>query len=166
MSKIEKPAKAKRGRPSSYSEEVADVILQRIMGGEGLVTICMDDDMPGTSTVYRWLAAPENELFRDRYARAREVQADVLADEILRIADTPQVGRKVKIDADGEEEITEGDMIEHRRLQVDARKWYASKLAPKKYGDKQQVEHSGSLSIADALREAKAKRRQGAGDAG
>lgn len=155
----------KLGRPCSYTEEIAEKILGRIMEGEGLVTICQADDMPGKSTVYRWLAAPGNDDFRDRYARAREVQADVLADEILRIADTPQIGRKTKIDADGDEEVTEGDMIEHRRLQVDARKWYASKLAPKKYGDKQQIEHSGTVSIADALREAKARRQQG-GSAG
>lgn len=59
-----------------------------------------------------------------------------MAAEIIKIADTPVVGIKKKTNEKGEVETTEGDMIEHRRLQVDARKWAASKLAPKKYGDK------------------------------
>lgn len=96
--------------------------------------------MPNKATVYRWLGS--NEPFRDLYARAREDQADTLADEIVNIADNPVVGIKTKTGKDGVE-ITEGDMIEHRRLQVDARKWVAAKLKPKKYGDKATHEHTG-----------------------
>jgi hypothetical protein len=70
-----------------------------------------------------------------------------LADEILDIANTPVVGVKTKTNEKGEVETTEGDMIEHRRLQVDARKWIAAKLKPKKYGDKQEIEHSGNVSV-------------------
>lgn len=85
-----------------------------------------------------------NDEFRDNYARAREDQAHKLAEEILHIADTPMIGVKTKTDKDGNVETTEGDMIEHRRLQVDARKWYAGKVAPKKYGDFQRTEVSGA----------------------
>lgn len=96
--------------------------------------------MPHRATVFRWLIAhPE---FSDQYARAREAQADALADEIVYIADTPQVGQKTVSKATGLE-ITEADMIEHRRLQVDARKWMAGKLAPKKYGERVIAEHTG-----------------------
>jgi hypothetical protein len=73
---------------------------------------------------------------------SRTAQADVLFDEILKIADTPDIGVKTVTKASGVETI-EGDMIEHRRLQIDARKWIAARLAPKKYGDKQAIEHSG-----------------------
>lgn len=89
--------------------------------------------MPCMVTVYAWLR--KHEEFANNYIRAREDQADTLADEIVRIADTPMLGIKTKTDAEGNVETTEGDMIEHRRLQVDARKWIASKLKPKKYGD-------------------------------
>jgi hypothetical protein len=99
--------------------------------------------MPNKMTVLRWLADERNELFRAQYARAREIQADTLAEEILDISNTPVMGTKSVSKATGIE-ITEGDMIEHRRLQVDARKWYASKLAPKKYGDKVQQEVTGA----------------------
>lgn len=102
--------------------------------------------MPGQSTVFRWLAKDENADFREQYARARETQADVLFDEILTIADTPVIGVKTVTKATGVEK-TEGDMIEHRRLQVDARKWMLGKMQPKKYGDKVVNEHSGEVSF-------------------
>lgn len=136
------PKKSKpTGRPSSYTQEIADAICVRLMEGESLRSICADEAMPGQSTVYQWLTT--NEAFAEQYARAREVQADTLADEILEISNTPVVGQKVKITEDGRREISEGDMIEHRRLQVDARKWLAGKLRPKKYSDKLQAELSG-----------------------
>lgn len=129
------------GRPSAYSGDIAAIICERIADGNSLRTICAEDGMPNKATVLRWISS--NDAFRDQYARAREAQADALFDEILAIADAPRIGEKIKIDKDGNKEITRGDMIEHRRLQVDTRKWMASKLLPKKYGDKQQLEHSG-----------------------
>lgn len=131
------------GRPSDFTQEIADTICERIADGESLRSICNGEDMPNKATVFRWLAG--NDTFRDQYARARETQADALFDEILAIADTPQIGEKRKVKEDGGVEVSTGDMIEHRRLQVDARKWMAGKLRPKKYGDKLDVEHSGQL---------------------
>ena len=84
--------------------------------------------------------------FRNQYIRARDIQADVLFDEIHQIADTPQKGTKTVRRGEGDNstvETTEADMIEHRRLQIDARKWLIGKMAPKKYGDKQTHEHAG-----------------------
>ncbi len=66
-----------------------------------------------------------------------------MAEEIIEISDTPCLGVKTKTLKDGSEEVTEGDMIEHRRLQVDARKWLLSKMRPEKYGDRTSLEHSG-----------------------
>jgi hypothetical protein len=93
------------------------------------------------ATVYRWLLAHDD--FCEMYTRAREDQADTLADQIIAIADTPLQGVKTKTDSDGNIETTEGDMIEHRRLQVDARKWIAAKLKPRKYGEKVEQTHVG-----------------------
>jgi hypothetical protein len=123
-------------RQTDYTEELADTICERIADGESLRSICLDEDMPNKATVFRWLADPEREAFRDQYARARECQADGYVDEAVDIADTPQEGVKTKTMPDGKIETTTGDMIEHRRLQIDARKWAAAKLHPKKYGDK------------------------------
>lgn len=134
-----KPAGAaprKPGRQSGYSDATADAICERLANGESLVAICKRDGMPAASTVFKWLT--ERPAFSERYARAREAQADTLAQEILHIANTPQKGVIVTTKEWGEE-IRTADMIEHRRLQVDARKWIAAKLAPKKYGDKLEV---------------------------
>ncbi len=133
-------------RPSSYSVKVADTICERLAEGKSLNSICASDDMPHKATVFRWLSSHDE--FRDQYARAREAQADVLFDEILDIANTPIEGKKTKLDKDGEVvEISKGDMIEHRRLQIDARKWMAGKLRPKVYGDKLDVGLTGALDF-------------------
>lgn len=133
------PAEARSpGRPSSYTEEIGDLICERIADGESLRTICASDNMPSRRTILNWLVADAS--FCAKYAHAREAQADLLAEEIVHIADTPQIGTRSVSKPSGLE-ITEADMVEHRRLQVLARQWYASKLAPKKYGDK--VQHTG-----------------------
>ena len=129
------------GRPSDYSEGLAAEICSRLADGRSLRSICRDDDMPHMSTVFLWLGKyPE---FSEQYARARETQADALFDEALDIADTPQLGVKTVTKPGGVVEKTEGDMIEHRRLQIETRKWIAGKLRPKKYGDRTQLEHTG-----------------------
>lgn len=122
------------GRPSSFTQETADAICERLANGESLNAICKDEGLPAESTVRAW-AVDDIEGFAAKYARAREIGYERLADEILHIADTPQIGSKTVSKASGLE-ITEGDMIEHRRLQVDARKWMLAKMLPKKYGDK------------------------------
>lgn len=132
------------GRPSSFTVAIGDEICERIAEGESLRAICSAASMPNKATVFRWLAA--DETFRDQYARAREAQADALFDEILHIADTPLKGVKTKTTPNGVE-TQEGDMIEHRRLQVDARKWMAGKLRPKVYGDKLDIEHKGGVTV-------------------
>ena len=111
---------AKTGRPSGYSEEVAGTICQEIMEGKSLRTICARKDMPSASTVYAWLGQYPG--FQDMYAHAREIQADVLADEILEIADS-------EIDTN------------RARVMIDTRKWLAGKLRPKKYGDRVALDH-------------------------
>jgi hypothetical protein len=126
-------------RPSEFSDETAYEICSRLAQGESLNRICKSDDMPGLSTVYRWLDARTE--FRERYARAREDQADTLADEILDISDeSPATAIE---HGEGEVIKVDGAAVAHQRLRVDTRKWIASKLKPKKYGDKQSTEISG-----------------------
>lgn len=105
-------------------------------------------------TVYRWLS--QREEFRNLYAQAREDQADTLADEIQAIADEPMAGKKITTKANGDVETVEFDMIEHRKLRVDARKWIAAKLKPKKYGDKVEHEHGGVMRVVLANADASA----------
>ena len=74
--------------------------------------------------------------FSEQYARAREAQADKLAEEALQIADD---GRSdTYVDGDGNVK-TDTEVIQRSKLRVDTRKWLASKMAPKKYGDKMAI---------------------------
>lgn len=101
--------------------------------------------MPSRETVYAWMAS--NQAFSDRYARAVEDRAEKLAEEIIAIADDDEgdYGFKEVKDGDGEsaKPCILPDNIQRAKLRVDARKWIASKLFPRKYGDKVQSEISG-----------------------
>jgi hypothetical protein len=123
-------------RASEYTQEMAEAICERLANGESLRTICSDEDMPSQSTVFRWLTAVAE--FREQYALAREAQADTLADETLTIADDGRNDWMEKYGKDGDQIgwLVNGEAIGRSKLRVDARKWFASKLAPKKYGDK------------------------------
>ena len=125
-------APKKTGRPSDYTDELAAELCARIADGKSLRTVCSAPDMPGKSTVMRWLVAPEHQGFRDQYARAREAAADKMAEEALEIADG--IGRK---------EAADHGVVARDRLRVDTRKWFVSKLAPKKYGDRHMHELTG-----------------------
>ena len=109
--------------------------------------------MPGESAVRFWVL-DDLDGFAAKYTRARAVGYERMAEEILAISDTPMIGTKSVSKATGLE-ITEGDMIEHRRLQVDTRKWMLAKMLPKVYGDKQQVEHSGQVDVVSVLNAAR-----------
>jgi hypothetical protein len=121
------------GRPIEFDQETADRICEQLTEGLSLRKICLAEDMPCCSTVYKWLTkVPE---FAEQYAHARESQADTLADEIIDIADDGSndwMGDKD--DEDGTQ--YNGDAVARSRLRVEARKWVAAKLKPKKYGDK------------------------------
>lgn len=124
-------------RPTDFSTEIADTICDKIADGESLRSICAAEDMPAKSTVFRWLSLHKE--FSDQYARAREAQADSLFDEILDIADDGV--QDVRETEDGRE-IVNHDHIQRSKLRVDARKWMAGKLQPKKYGEKVTQDHT------------------------
>lgn len=129
--KASKPDKKPLGRPSVYTKAMGDKICARLATGETLRSICRDDGFPPESTVRQW-ALDNVQGFYAQYVRARDIGLDAMADEILDIADTPHDGVTVTEKVSGTEKRF-GDMVEHRKLRVDTRKWYLSKLAPKRY---------------------------------
>ncbi len=131
----------KQGRPFKYSEQIVDKICEQIAkSNKGLHHILKSNSsFPSFSTFFKWLGMTEYSYLTDKYARAREIQAEFLADEIIEIADTCRQGKKT-VKKLGGTETTTGDMIERSRLQVDARKWKAAKLAPRKFGDKVEMD--------------------------
>jgi hypothetical protein len=136
-----------------YSPEIAAEICDRLAQGESLRAICEDLHMPSERAVRFWVLDDLNG-FASQYARARAVGYERMAEEILAISDTPLIGTKSVSKATGLE-ITEGDMIEHRRLQVDTRKWMLAKMLPKVYGDKQHVELTGQVDVVSSMLQAR-----------
>ena len=144
--KQEQKTPKKMGRPSSFSQQIADHICTELSKGKSLRSILKEDGMPAYQTVYVWLAS--NPQFQDQYTRAREDQADTLADEIIAIADeVPEVVPVI--------DKRTGELIEHKldnaflqwqKNRIDARKWTAMKLKPKKYGDRVALTGAGDGS--------------------
>lgn len=120
-------AKRKRGRPSTYTRKVADQIIQRFEAGETLREICRSHGMPPAPTVRHWVL-DDVDGFAERYARARDLGIDAIVEDAIDRAKAS--GRdNVQVQAD--------------RLYVDTIKWYACKMAPRRYSDRQTVEHTG-----------------------
>lgn len=118
---------AKMGRPSDFTEELALKICDLLSDGTSLRKICAKAEMPAKITVLKWLATkPE---FAAQYNAAREMQADSIFDEIKDIADDR------KLDA------------QDKRVRIDARKWIAGKMRPKKYGDRSEVDLTGHVTF-------------------
>jgi hypothetical protein len=128
-----------------FSQELFDEICVRIAEGESLRKICKDDKMPNLTSVWKWLN--DNEELSKQYARAREEQAEYYADEITEICDA-----KIPLDAFGK---IDAGAVNQARLKIDARKWIASKLKPKKFGDftKVQAEVKDTSSTSSWLGE-------------
>lgn len=124
-----------------FTAELGDEICERLVSGESLRAICRSDHMPSAGLVCRWLGDEDKQAFSEQYARAREAQADTLADELIDIADD---GSNDWMERNGKDEepgyALNGEHIQRSKLRVDTRKWIASKLKPKKYGDRSSID--------------------------
>jgi hypothetical protein len=136
--------KDKGGRPSKYTTKLADEICERLSSGESLNAISKDDHMPHRVNIMRWLLNTENkgfDLFRTKYALAREIQYQNMADELLDISDNDVsqpliIDGKVALDENGIAIMVKDNVgVQHARLRVDTRKWFMSKVLPK-FSDK------------------------------
>jgi hypothetical protein len=120
----EKPLPGRPGRPSTYSETIADEIVRRMIEGENMTKICEGGGMPSRATVYGWFDRhPE---FYARCARAREALADHLVDKIEQMADNATLKN-----------------IEKVKLKISVAQWRAMKVAPRMYGDRMRAEITG-----------------------
>ncbi|MFA5387285.1 MAG: terminase small subunit protein [Candidatus Paceibacterota bacterium] len=134
------------GRPSKYSDEYADLIIERICSGMSLSEICRDDEMPARSTVLLWVAT-DRESFSDRYAKACMARAYFWADELIDIADDSSNDYMTR-QRDGENyEAVNPEAIARARLRVDTRKWLMCKLIPA-YSDKVELGATGDVAAA------------------
>ena len=115
------------GRPSIFTEEIADNICAAIALGTNLNRLCESEDYPDQATVYRWML--KEPAFCEKYARARQARADVRSDRSDALREDLLAGR---IDPN------------QARVAFDIERWQAGKENPKRYGDKVQQEVSGT----------------------
>jgi hypothetical protein len=75
------------GRPTKFTQKLADAICHRISEGESLRSIVKDDDMPSAYTIFQWLLDEEHEPFGEQYEKARNIQAELMFEELVEIAE-------------------------------------------------------------------------------
>lgn len=133
-------------KQSEYTEEVALQICSRMAEGESVRSICRDEEMPCLATIFNWLR--QQPTFVEHYTRAREVREETIFEENLEISDD---GTNDWMERRSEAEkgagvntgwTVNGEHIQRSRLRVDTRKWMLARMNPKKYGEKQTLEHT------------------------
>lgn len=136
------------GRPIKFTQEIAEEICEKIATTTlGLNAICAADHLPNVRTVYRWLR--DDEDFCQMYARAKEIQIDLLVEEIIKISDDSSQDTLIATGLDGAPyEKPNTEWINRSKLRVDSRKWIAARLNRRKYGD--NIDHTtGGEQIAN-----------------
>jgi len=127
-----------------FTQDIADEICFRLAEGQSLRQICRDEKMPVMSTVLLWVLQDKN--FAEQYRHAREIQADVMFDEVIDIADDGSNDwTEIETKSGRVIEVADHEHINRSRLRVETRKWYISKVLPKKYGEKSVDQDSAKL---------------------
>ncbi|HEU5366666.1 MAG TPA: hypothetical protein VFU62_14105 [Hanamia sp.] len=137
------------GRPSSYTQELANEICETIQcTSKGIKRLCKEHEhWPSHNTIYRWLSTYSE--FNDRYARAKRQQIEVLVDEILSIAEDSS--NDYMMNEDGKL-VVNHEHIQRSRLRIDTIKWLAAKLCPRIYGDRIQVDNTNDEAAKEIAR--------------
>jgi len=141
-----------------WTQELEDEIISRVSNGEPITHITKEDHMPAYPTFYRWvygeyglIPKPEADRLRERYARAQLDYHIRLANEVTSIADDDSGDHTLKKTIGGKEVVIPNKEYTARsKLRIEARQWILSKFAPKQFGDKVQVEHTGQVEHTQA----------------
>ncbi len=148
------------GRPTIYCEELADSICEAVATTTmGLPRICeANPHFPTRETIYKWRYKYQD--FSDKYIKAKQAQADLLAEECLSIADDCQNDYMDSLD---KESVNigyklHGEHVNRSRLRIDTRKFLAAKLIPQIYGDNKKDDNKNdSVSLLEKLVTGKVK---------
>lgn len=131
-------------RPCEYDEAAFTELMERLAAGETLKQICESDDKyPCSHTVRKWVIDNVNGC-SSRYTRAREMGMHEMVDETIVISDDSSNDTMIVRRGDKDVKVANNEWINRSRLRVDTRKWLASKIIPKIYGDRVQTEITGA----------------------
>ncbi len=132
------------GRPTTFTPELGTKICDRIALGESTRNILKDTDMPSSSTFYKWLLDKDKKDFSEQYETSCNIRAELMFEELNEIADDSSNDYMKKVGIDGEiQEVPNKEHVQRSRLRVDTRKWYLSKVLPKKFGEKIDMTTNG-----------------------
>lgn len=140
------------GRPSSYTKELGEEICEKLAtSNKGIQRLCDEyPHWPCFQTIYEWRIKIRD--FGEMYAKSKQQQVEVLVEECIDIADETSRDTVIKIDKNGEEyEACNSEWINRSRLRIDTRKWLASKLMPRKYGDHKNDDESSAEDFLSQL---------------
>jgi hypothetical protein len=142
--------KKPHGRPSKFTEALADEICERLSKAEPLAVVCRDEHMPADRTVREW--QQKDEKFAAAIARAREAGFDLMAEECLEIADDARNDYMEKLANEGDEQAVkatafDAEHVQRSKLRIETRLKLLAKWDPKRYGEKQHIEHSGKVGL-------------------
>lgn len=128
----------KKGRPLLYCDELASLICSLMAEGQSLRKICSLESMPNLSTVMHWLfnPSPFRDTFLEQYRCARQIQAEINADEMIDIADDSS---EDEIFTDEGKRLLNKEFVARSKLRVEQRRWNAERLLPKVYGARQVI---------------------------
>ena len=123
------------GRPTKYTKELAEEICDRIAtNSKGILKLCEDNShWPNRSTIFKWKL--DNQSFSDLYDKAKTTQLEVLYDDLISISDDTS---QDLIENDKGKMVCNNEYVNRSRLKIDTRKWILERLAPKKFGTKQE----------------------------
>lgn len=128
---MKKPSKATKANGVQGRDAIVRAVLDGMIAGESASEMCRRHQTP-LSTFFTWVN--ENQSYSDDYARAREARADAAFEEIDQIS--------------GDAVLAENAVqVAGLRLKADNLKWKLARMAPKKYGEKLQTEHSGAVDV-------------------
>ncbi len=144
------------GRPSKYTQSLAESICERLSSGETLTSICAVEGMPKRTTVVKWQG--QHDGFATLYARARVAYADAIFDEAMEIADDTSGDWTIRTKKGEEIRAVDHENIQRARLRVETRLKAAAKINPAKYGEKLDLNMSGELNVSQ-LSDAKLNER-------
>lgn len=124
----------KPGRPSSFTQKIADEICERLGKGEPLAQICRDGKMPGYRTVYDWMDA--DAAFAANIARARVDGFEAIAVDALTILDEEPERVVTVTGEDRSESRIDSASVQRAKNRFEGRLKLLAKWDPKRYGDK------------------------------
>mgnify|MGYP000865898009 CR=1 FL=1 len=127
------------GRPTTYNQEIAIKICEKIAEGMSLRSVCRLEGMPHLSTVFAWIR--DHKEFSDQYAKATTIRTDAQHEDLMELGDEAiSLAQSVDFKASNA-------VVSAVKLKADNLKWSMARMQPKKYGEKMDVAHSGEINV-------------------